>query len=119
MARRKKMIDETPQQSNERHMFEAISNHATRSEKVSWNRMMDNMVSLLAKIRPVEDKILNLQAEKIKMFDDVSNLRRKMVAECVHPYEQLIEKQNGTVQCKFCNREFTIRQSYLNQTTQQ
>lgn len=105
MARRKKPEDETPEQTHTRHIRENIANHATRSEKTSWNRLMDNMVSLLATLKPIEDKILELQAEKIPILDDIQALRTAMVKECVHPYDQLILKSD-VVECKFCYRRF-------------
>ncbi len=108
MARRKKPEGETTDQATTRRTLESISNHATRSEKVSWNRMMDNMVGLLTRLKPIEDKIIKLQADKMPLIDEVQALRQRMVRECVHPYEQLVLKPDGTVQCKFCNHTFRV-----------
>lgn len=107
MARRKKPEGETPEQARHRRIYESVCDHATRSEKVSWHRQMDNMVSLLAKLRPIEDKIIKLQAEKIPIMDDVAMLRARMVRDCVHPYEQLVLKEQH-IQCKFCDKHFRI-----------
>jgi hypothetical protein len=109
MARRKKPEDETLEQAEQRRLFEKICDHATRSEKVSWHRMMDNMISLLAKLRPIEDKIIKLNAEKTPIMDDIAMLRQRMVRDCVHPYEQLVIK-DGSVECKFCNKRFFVNQ---------
>lgn len=110
MARRKKPEDETEEQARQRRVLESVSNHATRSEKVSWNRLMDNMISLLAKLRPIEEKIIKLQAEKQPIFDDVQSVRQRMVRDCVHPYEQLVLKVDGTVECKFCMKTFKVNE---------
>ena len=107
MARRKKPEDETAEQERQRKIFESISNFSDRSEKTSWNRKMDNMVKALALLRPIEEKIIDLQAEKMPIFDDVQVLRETMVKECVHPYPFLTLHENHVV-CKFCNKKIRI-----------
>ena len=103
MARRKKPVGETPEQAAERRQKEAIANAANRSEKTSWNRKMENMVKLLATLRPIEQKILDLQRQKFPIMDEVHELREIMVNECIHPYDQLVVKEDHVL-CKFCNR---------------
>ena len=51
MARIKKLPNESETQYNTRVQIEHISNIATRNERISWERKMDNMVKLLAKMR--------------------------------------------------------------------
>lgn len=116
MSRRKKPDGETTLQAESRHRLESIADNATRSEKVSWSRKMDNMVSLIAKLRPIEDKILDLMAEKTPIIDDITALRREMVKDCVHPYTHLIELDDGTVECKFCNKRFGLVGADANRT---
>ena len=79
MARRKIPEGETPEEAIERQTKEAIANNANRSEKTSWNRKMDNMVSLMAKLMPIEEQIIELQAQKNPIFDDIQKLRNTMV----------------------------------------
>lgn len=111
MARRKKPDGETQDQAEVRRILETIADTATRSEKVSWDRKMDNMVSLLAKLRPIEEQILDLLAQKGPLLDDVQILRKEMVKECVHPYTHLTyNDDDGTIVCKFCERKFAIRE---------
>lgn len=112
MARRKKPENETDQQILQRKTFEAISNFSDRSEKTSWNRKMDNMVKLISRMRPIENQILALQHRKMPIFDDVQELRVLMVAECIHPYQQLILKEDHVL-CKFCNRNIRIPDGVL------
>ena len=107
MARRKKPENESDQQIRQRKIFEAISNFSDRSEKTSWNRKMDNMVKLIARMRPIEDQILALQHRKMPIFDDVQELRELMVAECVHPYQHLVLNEDHVL-CKFCNRNIGL-----------
>lgn len=107
MARRKKPEDETIEQAEERRQHEIIADAATRSEKVSWDRKMDNMVSLIAKLRPIEDQILDLMAQKMPVIDQIAELRREMVKDCVHPYTHLVTRGDAT-ECKFCGKKFTV-----------
>lgn len=107
MARKKKPENETPEQQTERKLFEQISNFSKRNEKTSWNRKMENMVKLLAKIQPIEEQIIELQAQKIPLLDEVSNLRESMVDGCIHPIEYLVNKKDHVL-CKFCGRKITV-----------
>ena len=107
MARRKRPDGETSDQTLSRQTLEKIADSATRSEKVAWDRKMDNMVSLIAKLRPIEDQMLELMAQKQPILDSIANLRREMVRDCVHPYTHLVDK--GTHQeCKFCGKTFRV-----------
>jgi hypothetical protein len=108
MARRKKPDEESISEADERHILEIIADNATRSEKVSWDRKMDNMVKLLAKLKPIEERIVDLMASKAPIIDEVQALRREMVRECVHPYTHLTSTDEVIV-CKFCERKFAIR----------
>lgn len=111
MARRKKPDDETIEQAEVRRILETIADTATRSEKVSWDRKMDNMVRLLARLRPIEEQLLDLMAQKGPLLDEVQGLRKDMVKDCVHPYTHLTYNENdGTIVCKFCERKFAIRE---------
>ena len=108
MARRKKPDSETVEQSNERYILEYISNFSTRSDKTSWNRKIDNMVTLIARLKPIEDKILDIMLkEKQPILDEIQQLREVMLKECIHPYDNLILKSDH-VHCKFCNRKIGI-----------
>lgn len=107
MARRKKPEGETANEADVRHLLETIADNATRSEKVSWDRKMDNMVSLMAKLRPIEEQILDMMALKTPIIDEISALRREMVRDCVHPYTHLLPKDD-VVECKFCSKRFSV-----------
>ena len=111
MARKKLPDNETHEQAAVRKAIESIANNATRNEKVSWDRKMDNMVKLISKLRPIEDKIMDLMAQKLPLFDDISALRTEMVKECIHPSSHLVFKVDDDmgeyVECKFCDRRFT------------
>lgn len=108
MAKRKIPENETAEDQAKRKVRETIANTADRSEKTSWNRKMDNMVKLMAQIRPIEEQILDLQAEKQPIFDEIQELRALMVKECVHPYEYLVVTGEKSATCKFCNKTIAI-----------
>ena len=105
MAKKKKPENETPEQKETRQLIDTIANAASRGAKVQFDRRMDNMVSLLASLKPIEDKILDLMAQKQPIIDEIDALRKLMVHECVHPQHVLTHK-DGIVYCKFCNRSF-------------
>jgi len=113
MARMKKPLNETEQEATIRKTLERVANVASRSEKTSWNRKMNNMVKLLALLRPIEDKILELHAQKEPIFDEIQSLRTTMVKECVHPFEFLIHKSDH-IECKFCNKRIGLPQNENN-----
>lgn len=107
MAKRKAPENETPEEQKLRLQKEKISNAANRSEKVSWNRKMDNMVKLLGQLRPIEEQILELYTQKMPIFDQVQELRETMVKECVHPYEYLVIHDDHAL-CKFCGKKISL-----------
>lgn len=105
MARIKKPEGETHTQSETRRVLESISNHATRNEKTSWERKRSNMDSLVKKLRPMEDKILEIRAKMQPLYDDIQELRLKMVDECIHPYDMLVyNTEDDSITCKFCEK---------------
>lgn len=106
MAKRRKAENETESEAQQRRLFEAISNNANRSDKTSWNRKMDNMVKILAKLRPIEQQIIELQAQKMPILDEIAELRKIMITECVHPFEYLVDHGDHVV-CKFCNKKLS------------
>jgi hypothetical protein len=108
MARRKKPENETPEQAEVRRTLEAVADYAPRGEKVSWDRKMDNMVALLARLRPIEEHIIDLMAQKLPIIDEITALRREMVRDCVHPFTHLVHNEDGTVLCKFCNKTINV-----------
>jgi hypothetical protein len=110
MARHKLPDNETTEQQQIRKQLENVANISTRNERVSWERKLDNMVKLVAKIRPIEEKITDMIIEKQAFFDEISTLRAEMVKDCVHPLSHLVHKVDDVmgefVECKFCGKRF-------------
>ena len=107
MARKKKPVNENPSEADIRLDLESVSNVASRSEKTSWNRKMNNMVKFLSLLKPIEDSILELSAQKEPIFDEIQILREAMIKECTHPYEYLLHQEDHII-CKFCNKKLGI-----------
>lgn len=113
MAKRKKPDNETAEETTIRQVLETVADNATRSEKVSWDRKMDNMVSLLAKLKPIEEQILDLMSAKTPIVDEIADLRKEMVRDCVHPFTHLVHKGDNMAECKFCGRSFKTTNANL------
>lgn len=105
MAKSKKPQNETTDEAAARKKLERVANTANRSDKVSWNRKMDNMIKLVSEINQIQEQILDLEEAKMPIFDEIQTLRQTMVAECVHPYNFLVELDDGVVFCKFCEKK--------------
>ena len=111
MARRKAPANETVEEMEIRKEREDISNHATRSEKVSWERQFGNMQKLLeTKIQPLENQIIALMAEKSEYIDEMVAIRDELVRDCIHPFEHVVEHQDhpGIYTCKFCDKKVAL-----------
>lgn len=120
MARRKAPVNETTEEMEIRKEREEISNHATRSEKVSWERQFGNMQKLLeTKIQPLENQILELMAKKNTYIDEMVAIRDELVQDCIHPFEHVAEEpmqddlgislgHSGIYTCKFCNKKVAL-----------
>lgn len=109
MPKQRKQVGETQQQADERRLLERVANTANRSDKVSWNRKMDNMVKLMAELKPLQEKILDLEEQKQPILGAIAELRALMVKECIHPYDHLtIDPETGVVHCKFCDRNIAV-----------
>ena len=108
MVRKLKPVNETPEEMKERRLVEFIANNSTRSEKVSWNRKLDNLVVLMAELTPVEEEIMSLIVKKkVPIMDQIQELRGLMVNECIHPSDYL-EPKDGYVECKFCQTKIRV-----------
>jgi ubiquitin C-terminal hydrolase len=110
MARRKAAENETPEQTEQRRVRESIANHASRSEKVSWERQYKNMSAILEnELTPVETQILDLMAKKNEIFDRIITIRNELVSDCIHPFEQLVQLDGANqYHCKFCDKRVMI-----------
>ena len=107
MGRRKNPENETAEDKRIRKIKEKIANGPKRADKISWNRKLKNLEALYEKIRPIEDEILKLLAEKQPIFDDMQAIRQEMTDNCIHPFDYL-EVKDDFVICKFCNKRMKV-----------
>ena len=82
-----------------------VANTANISDKQSWNRKFNNLQNLISQVNSIGDQILDLESKKYPIVDEISMLRIKMVQECIHPNDLIIE-YNDHILCKFCNKKF-------------
>ena len=76
-----------------------------KNEQISWKRKAKNIEKLTEELEPLEEEIMALMVKKTKIIDKIVTTRATMVAECVHPADQLSESADGTYMiCKFCER---------------
>lgn len=81
----------------------SVTRFPSNADKLAWRRKMDKMQGLLEELSPVEEEIFKLYEKKIPIMDKISELRKVMVSECIHPKDHLVHK--GThIECKFCNK---------------
>ena len=87
--------------------LEKVSKFADKNQRLSFRRKKERMLILLERIQPIQDKILDLILERTPIMDEIENVRKGMVHECVHPLEYLVHK--GThIQCKFCSKDIKL-----------
>lgn len=102
---KRKQSNETPEETLARQAREVLANHATRSEKVSWERQYNNLQKLLSdELAPIEDEILSLITSKNEVFDKMTVLRDTLRLTCIHPLHSLVEEEGGVHLCKFCDK---------------
>lgn len=80
-----------------------ISKIKSKNERLAWKRKHEKLLKIInGEMRTLDDSIINLMEQKQVFVDEIVELRKQMIKECVHPKEQLVH--NGiSITCKFCN----------------
>lgn len=99
----------------EDQMMDCVSDHATQSETLSWQRKYKNLSKFMEQLTPIEEELLRLHAEKNSLIDCVAETRNTMTDNCIHPKDLLVMHE-GHIVCKFCERTFAVRD--INEPTQ-
>ena len=86
--------------------LEAIGALSTKAEKLHWKRNHAKIVTIMERLSPIEQQIIELQNEKIPLMDEITKIREGMVSICVHPQDFLIH-HNDHIYCKFCERKLS------------
>ena len=93
---------------NEKDIFTKIVNHASKNERIAWNRKHAKLKKMIEdNISPIEDEILELTMKKQVFIDEAMAVRDILVKECVHSREFLVTKENYIL-CKFCNNKINV-----------
>lgn len=87
--------------------FAIVANFRNKNEKASWLRKKRNLESLVDKIRPIEDEILILTTEKMKLIDEMNTIRETMTEDCIHPQDYLVH-YGKYIKCRFCENKIVI-----------
>ena len=93
---------------SEKEVFKKITDHAPKNDRIAWQRKHKKLKAMVdANITPLEDQILELTMKKMVFVDDAVALRDVLAAECVHPKEFLVTKEDHVL-CKFCDTKLKV-----------
>jgi hypothetical protein len=94
---------------SEKEIFTKVVNHASKNERVAWNRKRKKLASMIDEnITPLEDQILELTMQKQLHMDEIVELRDVLVVECVHPRDCLVTKDTHVL-CHFCEKRINVK----------
>lgn len=92
----------TDEQKQIQAVLATIASHAVKGEIAAWNRKRKSIERIITNnIGPLEDKIIELNAQLLPLYDQLKTMRKEMVEFCIHPIDMLIYKDDH-VECKFC-----------------
>ena len=93
---------------SEKDVFTKIVNHASKNERVAWNRKRKKLTAMIeGTISPIERQILELTMQKQVHMDNVIELRDVLITECIHPRECLVTKDDYVL-CHFCEKKLQV-----------
>jgi hypothetical protein len=87
--------------------FAAIANFRDKNEKASWLRKKKNLEELVHVLEPIETKLLELNSQKLRLIDEMQEIRKTMMIDCVHPQDYLVHYRTF-VKCRFCESNISI-----------
>jgi hypothetical protein len=87
--------------------FQVILRNTNKNEKLAWGRKHKKLLGLVKQTEPIQEKILELLAQKQVVLDEIIMLRKTMVRECVHSPEFLIH-HGDAIECKFCESKIKV-----------
>lgn len=87
---------------------DSISKLDTNS-RVAFQRRLTNLETFIAnEVNPVENEIIELKSKLIPLYDAAKMLRDEAREFCTHAPEMLVELEDNTYKCKFCETIFHI-----------
>jgi hypothetical protein len=91
----------------EKKDFAAIANFRDKNEKASWLRKKKNLEALVVKLEPMEEELRRINATKMEIFDEIVDIRKTMIVDCIHPQDYLVHYQKY-IKCRFCESNISI-----------
>jgi hypothetical protein len=100
--------DQTEQTKEDRAILETIAGHAVKGEIAAWNRKRKSIERIITNnIHPLEQKLIELNAQLMPLYDELKSARSAMIEFCIHPIDMLV-KVEGHVECKFCDAKMVV-----------
>lgn len=98
--------------------FEVIKKRIDKNEKLAWIRKRNRIEELVEKLQPIEDKVLELMAQKEPILDEINDMRLVMLKDCMHLEDYLLH-HGSYIECKFCGTKIAINRALfpLNEET--
>lgn len=97
----------TIDKKTEKRDFAAVANFRDKNEKASWLRKKKNLETLVSDIAPIETEIMRLTAQKTSIMDEINEIRKTMIVDCIHPQDYLIH-YGVYIKCRFCETKVSI-----------
>lgn len=88
-------------------LFERVSTIAPNNDRLAWKRLYKELQRHLIEYKDINDNYLEMKAKRLTLNKTISEMREKMVNECVHPKTELVYKGDHVV-CKFCEKRLKL-----------
>lgn len=77
--------------------------------RVAFQRRLNNLETYITnEINPVENQIIELKSTLIPLYDATLMLRDEAREYCIHSAENIVQLDDGSYKCKFCETIFHI-----------
>ena len=87
--------------------FSAVANFRDKNEKASWLRKKKNLEAFVDQLAPIEAQLLALTAQKTDIMDEINDVRKTMIIDCIHPQDYLVHYETY-IKCRFCESNISI-----------
>jgi DNA-binding protein H-NS len=93
--------------------LKVIHKNTDKNEKLAWVRKRKRLEEVVQKeLQPIEDQIIDLINKKQPVIQEINDLRKVMIKDCVHPEDYLVH-HGAHIECKFCDRKIYINRPSL------
>ncbi len=94
----------------------AVTKNSVTNDRIAFQRRLTNLETFVKnEINPVEEQILLLREQLLPLYDRMTELKNEAKDFCTHPIDMLQYKHSEdadivTLECKFCNTTFHVKQ---------